>query len=150
MSFTLLSVCLCASGSPHLNFACISFLCPAKKIGSDWLKPADHRMRWNKEKLVGCIFSSLPLHHSPHLSISWQGVINLILGEIQGSTFYTLPLRNLLRLEIMLHQKRIVKSLLLMFWKLFPMDTTGKFPDLCGQQMAPRLALIIGCCRKGE
>ena len=50
-------------------------------------------MRGNKEKLVGCIFSSLPLHHSPHLSISWQGVINLILGEIQGSTFYTL--RNL-------------------------------------------------------
>ena len=52
-------------------------------------------MRGNKEKLVGCIFSSLSLHHSPHLSISWQGVINLILGEIQGSTFYTL--RNLHR-----------------------------------------------------
>ena len=43
--------------------------------------------------MVVCIFSSLPFHHSPHLSISWQGVINLILGEIQGSTFYTL--RNL-------------------------------------------------------
>ena len=43
--------------------------------------------------MVGRIFSSLTFHHSPHLSISWQGVINLILGEIQGSTFYTL--RNL-------------------------------------------------------
>ena len=43
MSFSLLSVCLCASGSTHLNFAFISFLCPGKKIGSDWFKPADRR-----------------------------------------------------------------------------------------------------------